>query len=102
MNLRNLGNTERTLLSLYLNCQFEMAPNEFYAKWDVTHAMMAQICGCSESTVNRWFQKGSGYQPPEPIYLRRLAEIDFLWEHYKQIPPFLRKLLCRGDRYFPQ
>lgn len=98
MSLRILGTRERTLLNLYLNCQFGISPTEFYAKWNVTHALMAQICGCSESTVDRWFLQGRGYQPPEPVYLRRLAEIDFFWEHYEHIPEDLRQVICRGDR----
>lgn len=95
--MKPLGQREQSLLSLYLNCQFSMTPADFYAKWDVTHAQMAQICGCSESTVDRWFQGGKGYQPPEPIYLRRLAEMDFLWEHYEHIPLPLRRQVCGGD-----
>lgn len=98
MSLRNLGSRERTLLNLYSNCQLGITPAAFYAKWNVTHAQMARICGCSESTVNRWFQQGRGNQPPEPIYLRRLAEMDFLWNHYEQIPLELRQQLCRSNR----
>ena len=99
MSLRNLSNREYTLLTLYSNCQLAITPADFYAKWNVTHAQMAQICGCSESTVDRWFQQGRSSQPPAPIYLRRLAEIDFLWEYYEQIPSDLRQQLCRGDRH---
>lgn len=86
------------LLNLYKNCQMGISPADFYAKWNVTHAQMAQICGCSKSTVNRWFQQSRSSQPPEPIYLRRLAEIDFLWEHYEQIPSELRQQLCQNNR----
>lgn len=95
---RNLGARERRLLTLYINCRFGMSPTEFYTKWNVTHALMAQICGCSESTVDRWFQQGRGYQPPALIYLRRLAEIDFLWENYEQIPTPLQQQVCRDQR----
>lgn len=98
MSLRNLGSREYTLLNLYSSCQLGIAPADFYAKWNVTHAQMAQICGCSESTVDRWFQRGRSGLSPEPIYLRRLAEIDFLWEHYEQIPAELWQRLCRDDR----
>lgn len=76
MSMKDLGARERALLNLYVNCQLQMAPADFYAKWNVTHAQMAQICGCSESTVDRWFFQGAGYQPPKPLYQRRLAEID--------------------------
>ena len=98
MSLRQLGNRERTLMSLYRNCQLGMTPTDFYAKWNVTHAQMAQICGCSESTVDRWFQQSRSSQPPEPIYLRRLAEMDFLWEYYEQIPGEWWQRLCRDGR----
>lgn len=98
MSLRHLGRREYALLNLYSHCQLGIAPADFYAKWNVTHAQMAQICGCSESTVDRWFQQGRSKQPPEPIYLRRLAEIDFLWEYYEQIPGDLRQRLCGRDR----
>lgn len=98
MSLRNLGSRERTLLNLYSDCQFGITPTTFYAKWNVTHAQMARICGCSESTVDRWFQQGQSSQPPEPVYLRRLAEIDFLWEHYEQIPEPLKQQLCRRNQ----
>ena len=98
MSLRDLASRERALLNLYCNCQFEMSPTDFYSKWNVTHAQIAAICGCSESTVDRWFQRGRSSQPPEPIYLRRLAEMDFLWENYEQIPAELRQQLCRSDR----
>jgi IS30 family transposase len=99
MSLRNLGSKEQTLLNLYCNCQFAMSPTAFYAKWNVTHAQIATICGCSESTVDRWFQRGKGRQQPEPIYLRRLAEMDFLWENYEQLPVELRHQICRNSRH---
>lgn len=99
MSQKELGTRERTLLNFYTNCQFGITPAQFYAKWNVTHVLMARICGCSESTVDRWFQQGKGVRLPEPIYLRRLAEIDFLWEHYEQIPSDLRRQVCGGDRH---
>jgi len=92
--MKPLGQREQTLLSLYLNCQFGMSPIAFYAKWNITHAQMAKICGCSESTVDRWFLQGRSFRQPEPIYLRRLAEVNFLWEHYDEIPDALRRHLC--------
>jgi hypothetical protein len=90
----SLGPREQALLRLYTNCQFGLSPSDFYAKWNVTHAQMAQICGCSVSTVDRWFLHGAGYRAPEPIYFRRLAEINFLWENYEQIPDALKEKAC--------
>ncbi|MBD2001421.1 helix-turn-helix domain-containing protein [Leptolyngbya sp. FACHB-541] len=94
MNLGDLGPRELALLRLYANCQLGMSPRDFYAKWNVTHAQMAQICGCSEPTVDRWFAGPSSYRQPEPIYLRRLAEMNLLWEFYEQIPAALKQWLC--------
>ena len=53
MTPQDLGQREIKLLQLYCGCQFGMTPYAFYAKWSVTHAQIAQICGCSEPTVNR-------------------------------------------------
>lgn len=96
--MKDLGARERALLNLYVNCQLQMAPADFYARWNVTHAQMAQICGCSESTVDRWFLRGAGHQPAKPLYQRRLAEIDLLWECYEQIPSDLQQRLCPDRR----
>ena len=85
---------EYRLMVIYRACQFGMSPIEFYQKWNVTHAQMAQICGCSESTVDRWFLRGKSYRKPLPLYCRRLAEMDFLWEHHAEIPDHLWQQLC--------
>jgi len=94
MSPRRLGTREVALLQLYAQCQWQMDPKTFYAKWDVTHAQIAMICGCSESTVDRWFSL-THPRLPDPMYLRRLAEMDFLWEYYEAIPPALRYHICR-------
>jgi hypothetical protein len=94
MSLQDLGVRELALLRLYSRCQLGMSPQDFYAKWNVTHAQMARICGCSEPTVDRWFSKGRGSRSPEPIHLRRLAEMDLLWEFYEQIPVDLWERFC--------
>ena len=94
MSPRNLGKRELTLLSLYVNCQLSMSHHDFYAKWNVTHAQIAEICDCSEGTVDRWFAGSRHYRSPETLYLRRLAEMDLLWELYEQIPTLLRQRLC--------
>jgi uncharacterized membrane protein len=98
MNLGELGPRERSLLRLYVNCQLEMSHTDFYAKWNVSHATMARICQCSESTVNHWFSQGKRHQEPQPIHRRRLAEMDILWEHYEEIPPALRQRICSSPR----
>jgi len=98
MSLRNLEQRELLLLRLYTNCQLKMSHRDSYAKWNVTHAQMAQICGCLEPTVDRWFAGESNYRSPAPVYLRRLAEMDLLWEFYEQIPLPLRQWLCPPPR----
>jgi hypothetical protein len=94
MSLRDLSPRELRLLRLYTHCQLGMSPQAFYAKWNVTHAQIARICRCSEPTVDRWFSQGRGSRSPQPPHLRRLAEMDLLWELYEQIPPPLRHRLC--------
>lgn len=94
MSPRNLGQHELRLFHFYTHCQLQMSHLDFYAKWDVTHAQMAQICGCSQPTVDRWFAGSGNYRSPEPLYLRRLAEMDLLWEKYYKVPLALRRHLC--------
>ncbi len=65
---------------------------EFYRKWNVTQRQIAMICGCSLANVERWF--GSTRMVPEPIYTRRLAEMDLLWELWEQIPNEVREQVC--------
>ena len=89
---RSLGVRELSLLNLYSNCQLSIDVFEFYRKWNVTQRQIAIICGCSLATVERWF--GSQRQVPEPIYTRRLAEMDLIWELWEQIPSELRERLC--------
>jgi transcriptional regulator with XRE-family HTH domain len=93
--LRELGRREINLLRLYIRCTFGMTPQAFHAKWDVTHEQMAQICGCSVPTVNRWFAGDRHYHAPSATHLRRLAEMDLLWESYEDIPPAFRQTICR-------
>lgn len=102
MNLRNLGQRELALLRLYSRCQFGMTPQAFYAKWNVSHAQMAAICGCALPTVNRWFASGKHHRSPSTIHLRRLAELDLLWERYETIPLPLRQHLCGSHAIPPE
>ncbi|MGG6265497.1 helix-turn-helix domain-containing protein [Leptolyngbya sp. AN03gr2] len=91
-NGRSLGDRELTLLELYSNCQWSMDVFVFYQKWNVTQSQIAQICGCSLATVERWFS--SQRQTPEFISLRKLAEMDLVWEMWEQIPQSIRDRLC--------
>lgn len=94
MTPQDLGQREQTLLQLYCGCQSGMSPQAFYARWNVTHVQMAQICGVSEATVNRWFSQGKNRRFAEAIHRRKLAEMNFMWEEYERIPPWLKHQLC--------
>ncbi|HEY9697672.1 MAG TPA: hypothetical protein V6D10_10445 [Trichocoleus sp.] len=94
MNLRELRQRELRLLRHYTRCQLGMTPQAFYAKWNVSHAQIALICGCSQPTVDRWFSQGTNRRSPSAVHLRRLAEMDLLWECYEAIPPALLKRIC--------
>lgn len=89
---RDLGRREQALLQLYSNCHLSMDIFEFYGKWNVTQKQIAAICGCSVATVERWF--GSQRQAPEPIYTRRLAEMDLIWELWDDLPDTFKQRLC--------
>lgn len=97
MSPRHLSRHELALLKRYSACQMRLTPQAFYAKWNVTHRQIAQICCCSLPTVDRWFSQGTAHRFPEPAHLRRLAEMDFLLEHYTEIPQSLWQKLCSPE-----
>ncbi len=45
------------------------------------------------STVRRWFRRGGNYRHPHPSDLRHLALMDFLLEHFEEIPTALLDVL---------
>ncbi|GAB4375262.1 MAG: hypothetical protein Kow00121_20800 [Elainellaceae cyanobacterium] len=94
MKPRSLTPREQALITLYSYCQLGMTPQQFYAKWQVSQEDMAAICSRSVSTVRRWFRKGRSYRRPTAIDLRHLALMDFLLDHFEQIPQDLRSALC--------
>ena len=91
---RPLNQRERTLIELYSYCQLGMTPQQFSAKWQVNQNELALICSRSISTVQRWFQTGQYHRHPHPNDLRHLALMDFLLEHFEEIPKALFDLLC--------
>lgn len=93
-NPRPLHPRELHLIALYCQCELEMTPRQFYEKWDVTHEQMAEICDRSLSTVRGWFKRGRHYRRPTPADSRHLALMDFLLEHFEEIPPPLARRLC--------
>lgn len=88
---------QQTLIDLYGYCSLGMTPQQFYAKWQVTYEEMAFICSCSASRVRKWFGRGRNYRRPKSTDLRHLALMDFLLEHYQEIPPEVLNLLCLGS-----
>ncbi|MEO0983982.1 MAG: helix-turn-helix domain-containing protein [Cyanobacteria bacterium J06639_14] len=95
---RPLTPREQHLLDRYSQCQLGMTPQTFYAKWQVSQEEMAAICSRSVSTVRRWFHKGRSYRRPTMVDLRHLALMDFLFDHFDQIPENLREALCPTER----
>ena len=91
---RPLNEREGTLIFLYSYCQLGMTPQQFYAKWDVTYEDIALICCRSHGVVRRWFQRGQHYCPPHANDLRHLALMDFMLEHFEEIPKPLFDMLC--------
>ncbi len=97
-NPRPIGERELTLIDLYANCKLELEPRSFYAKWDVNYQQIGKICSRAPSTVQRWFGRGRKYRSPTKCDLRHLALMDFLLEHFEEIPTELFHLLCPPNR----
>ena len=97
-NPRTLTQQQRDLIELYSNCQLGLTPMKFYAKWSVRYEELASICSRSTSTVERWFNRGHNYRRPTFNDLRHLAIMDFLLEHFEEIPSQLLNLLCSPNR----
>ncbi|MBW4594349.1 MAG: helix-turn-helix domain-containing protein [Brasilonema angustatum HA4187-MV1] len=98
MNPRPLTQREQDLIQLYSNCQLGITPKQFYSKWQVNYQELAQICCRSLSTVRCWFIKGRLYRRPLPADLRHLAVMDFLLEHFEEIPSELFHKLCPSNQ----
>jgi hypothetical protein len=92
--------TERQLelIELYGYCQLGMTPKNFRDKWSFTNEQIAFICERATPTVGSWFCRGRSYRRPKKADLRHLALMDFLLEHYEDIPVKLRDLLCPPRR----
>lgn len=98
MSPRPISPREKILIERYSYCQLGMTPQSFYAKWQVSQEEMAAICSRSVSTVRRWFRKGRSYRRPTEVDLRHLAMMDFLLDHFNQIPIDLRRTLCSTEQ----
>jgi hypothetical protein len=75
-----------------------MTPQHFYAKWDVDQSDIASISFRSVSTVRRWFARDRNYRRPTTNDLRHLVVMDFLLEHFEEIPEELLNLLCPHEQ----
>ncbi|AFY57443.1 MAG: helix-turn-helix domain-containing protein [Cyanobacteria bacterium J06633_8] len=94
MNTPSLTQREKDLIRLYCSCKFEMTPQEFYRKWQVSQENIAEICSRSVSTVRYWFCRGRFYRRPLAQDLRHLALMDFLLESFEEIPSKILDKLC--------
>jgi hypothetical protein len=56
-----------------------MSPQDFYAKWDVTHKQIASICFCCDNTVDNWFVRTSKRREPSLIHKLLLGIANKLW-----------------------
>jgi hypothetical protein len=93
-NPRPLTTRELNLIEFYSDCQLGMTPQRFRSKWSATYEQIALICHRSISHVGFWFSRGRNYRRPTPNDLRHLALMDFLLEHFDDIPLVLLNLLC--------
>jgi hypothetical protein len=98
MNPRPLTSHEQRLIEKYSYCQLGMTPQAFYAKWQVSQEDIAAICDRSVSTVRGWFRRGRSYRRPNAVDLRHLALMDFLFDHFDQIPDDLKRALCANEQ----
>ena len=97
-NNRPLNERQKKLIQLYSYCQLGMTPQQFLSKWHLNYEQIALICDRSVSNVRFWFSRGRNYRRPTSNDLRHLAIMDFLLEHFEDIPEAVRIKLCPTDR----
>jgi hypothetical protein len=71
-----------------------MTPQQFYIKWQVTQPELACICCRSINTIGRWLRRESNSRYLHLNDLRQLALMDFILEHFEDMPKALLDLLC--------
>ncbi len=98
MNPRPLTQREQRLIEVYGYCQLGITPQQFYSKWNVNQEVIAFICSRSMSTVRGWFRRGGNYRRPRATDMRHLALMDFLLQHWEDIPEELKNRLCSTDK----
>ncbi len=92
-NPRPLQMRELRLISMYSHWEFGMTPQQFYSKWAVSYEQIALICSRSDSTVRGWFRNDRNRRNPTRNDLLHLGFMDFLLEHYEEIPEQIQSLL---------
>jgi hypothetical protein len=97
-NNRPLNERQLYLIQLYSYCQLGMTPQQFISKWSTTHEQIALVCNRSVSNVHFWFVREPNRRRPTSDDLRHLALMDFLLEHFEDIPEEVRNLLCPPNR----
>lgn len=72
------------------------------SKWGVSRKELADLLDLSLQQVERWFFKpeSSNYQEAQPRHLRRLAEIDFLFEMMERSQQNLQACPEHLKKYF--
>jgi hypothetical protein len=91
---RPITQREQYIIDLYCYCKLRMTPKTFYSKWDVTYEQISHICFRSLGTVQCWFNRGQDHRSPHPVDLRQLTTVDFLLDHFEELPQSLIDLLC--------
>lgn len=92
---RPLGDIERSLFRLYVNCQLPSShPRQLYQEYAFTYDQLALIAGCSLPTMTRWMNRNQEPRLLKEVYARRLGEFYFLLHHYPQIAPEVWEVIC--------
>lgn len=90
-----LGDVERSLFRLYVNCQLPgISPEQLYQEYDFNYEQLAMIAGCSIPTMTRWMTQNRQPHALKEVYSRRLGEFYFLLHHYQEIPPDIWDVIC--------
>ncbi|MGA9378793.1 MAG: helix-turn-helix domain-containing protein [Phormidium sp.] len=97
-NPRFLGERELALIEFYVNYQPKLSPQDFYSKWAINYEQIGYICSRSPKTVQRWFSNSRSYRAPNACDLHHLGLMDFLLEHFEEIPSKLLDLLHPSNR----
>ena len=71
-----------------------LRPQQFLQYWQVSYLELAQLAGCSRSTVEHWFIQGDSRREPTLTQRRRLAVVHRLWQHAQEVSPRLVAIYC--------